>query len=169
MGTTSKDQSIKTDREIKPLYIFDIDGTLAFIEHRLNILKEENNPDKWKDFYKKCGDDKPNLPIISIMQRLALTGADIWFFTGRTEDVRDLTVEWLCKNTFDVIPVLPERLIMRQNGDFTPDHVLKEQWLNNMLDEDRNRLAAIFDDRDRVVEMWRNNGITCLQVAPGKF
>jgi len=27
----------------------------------------------------------------------------------------------------------------------------------------------VFDDRDKVVNMWRENGIPCLQVAPGNF
>jgi hypothetical protein len=26
-----------------------------------------------------------------------------------------------------------------------------------------------FDDRDKVVKMWRDNGIICFQVAPGDF
>jgi len=58
---------------------------------------------------------------------------------------------------------------MRRSGDFTPDDVLKKQWLDSMLPEDRERLVCVFDDRDRVVKMWRDNGVTCLQVAPGEF
>jgi hypothetical protein len=34
---------------------------------------------------------------------------------------------------------------------------------------DRERLVGAFDDRQRVVDMWRRNGITCFQVAPGDF
>lgn len=58
---------------------------------------------------------------------------------------------------------------MRVEGDYTPDDVLKRQWLDFMLDEDLARLVAVFDDRASVVQMWRNAGITCLQVAEGGF
>ena len=38
-----------------------------------------------------------------------------------------------------------------------------------MRPEDRARLVAVFEDRKRVVDMWRENGVTCYQVAPGDF
>ena len=38
-----------------------------------------------------------------------------------------------------------------------------------MSDEDKKRLICIFDDRNKVVNMWRSLGITCLQVANGDF
>jgi len=38
-----------------------------------------------------------------------------------------------------------------------------------MLTEDKSRLVAVFDDRDRVVKMWRDVGVTCFQVADGEF
>jgi len=60
-------------------------------------------------------------------------------------------------------------LTMREEGDFTPDDELKEKWLHGMLQEDRLRLVAVFDDRDRVVQMWRRNGYACFQVADGEF
>ena len=34
---------------------------------------------------------------------------------------------------------------------------------------ERNRLTAVFDDRDKVVQMWRENGVPCFQVAKGDF
>ena len=33
----------------------------------------------------------------------------------------------------------------------------------------RTSVAAVLDDRDSVVAMWRAMGLTCLQVAPGAF
>jgi hypothetical protein len=50
-----------------------------------------------------------------------------------------------------------------------PDDQLKESWLKAMSPEDRARLVMTFDDRDRVVAMWRRNGVVCAQVAPGDF
>jgi hypothetical protein len=50
-----------------------------------------------------------------------------------------------------------------------PDDELKESWLNNPEIIDKNRVVAVFDDRDKVVKMWRKNGIPCFQVAEGNF
>ena len=58
---------------------------------------------------------------------------------------------------------------MRAAGDYTADDVLKKQWFDGMLVDDRRRLVATFEDRDRVVAMWRAEGVTCFQVAPGEF
>ena len=48
-----------------------------------------------------------------------------------------------------------------------PDEKLKLQWLNEM--DWKDDVVAVFDDRDKVVNMWRENGLTCMQVAYGNF
>ena len=59
---------------------------------------------------------------------------------------------------------------MRGKGDYTPDEVLKLKWYNTFLSTDeRDRLVCIFDDRDKVVKMWRGLGVTCLQGNYGDF
>lgn len=157
---------------MRPLYIFDIDGTLCDIRHRLYLL-DTTNPDRWDKFYKACVYDKPNMPVVAVLQALLLDAEnDVWFFSGRSEDVRKETVAWLTKHTGFSTWTLehrPELLTMRPSKDYTEDHLMKEKWLLGMLDVDRDRLVCVFDDRKRVVDMWRNNGVTCLQVAPGEF
>lgn len=151
-----------------PLYIFDLDGTLALIEHRRHML-EWDLPEKWRHFYAACIYDEPNIPVIETMDRLSLT-ADIWIFSGRSDEVREQTIAWLAEHTSFLREELEgPMLTMRAAGDHTGDDKLKEQWLHGMLECDRERLVATFDDRDRVVEMWRRNGIACFQVAPGDF
>jgi FMN phosphatase YigB (HAD superfamily) len=34
----------------KPLYIFDLDGTLADCQHRTPILSETDDPNRWRRF-----------------------------------------------------------------------------------------------------------------------
>lgn len=156
---------------MRPLYIFDVDGTLALIDHRVHILDQKDNKDRWRQFYSLCDMDKPNRPVIQIMNNLLLLGAQVLLFSGRSEEVRGKTITWLAKHTGLTTPELQEPgfLTMREEMDYTPDHVLKEGWLDNMIEYDRQRIAAVFDDRDRVVSMWRRRGITCLQVANGDF
>lgn len=159
---------------MKPLYIFDLDGTLALIDHRRHFVERERGRQDWKGFYAACINDKPNLAVIRVMESLRRF-ADVWIFSGRSDEVREQTVVWLLNNTsfsrsdFDLAFGCQDILTMRQEGDYTPDDVLKRQWLDTMLTEDRRRLLAVFEDRDRVVEMWRSAGLTCFQVARGNF
>lgn len=153
----------------KPLYIFDLDGTLADISHRRHIIENDNKDStKWRRFYAACDNDSPNEPVIKVMESLRLF-ADIWIFSGRSSEVRDKTEAWLKHNTSLTDFDLQTCLVMRDEGDYTADDTLKETWLKQMLIDDRRRLVATFDDRDRVVQMWRKNGITCFQVADGGF
>ena len=154
---------------MKPLYIFDLDGTLALIEHRRHILAWDTR-DKWRHFYAACDKDEPNEPVVATMERLRHAGAEVWIFSGRSDEVRDKTVFWLAQNTsFMTHELQGPMLTMREAGDYTADDALKRQWLDSMLVDDRRRLVAAFDDRDRVVAMWRAAGVTCFQVAAGEF
>ena len=156
--------------DIKPIYIFDIDGTLANIEHRVPIL-DSKSKDKWRRFYDACDEDDPIWPVIDVMETLK-TVADILLFTGRTEAVREKTAEWISHHssfTYDELIEPSGVLTMRPNGDYTADHKLKELWLDMMLLEDRMRVHGVFDDRDSVVKMWRSKGLKCFQVDEGDF
>lgn len=149
------------------LYIFDLDGTVCNIDHRRGILDDTSNSHRWDDFYEACDKDTPNKPVVDVLMSLwGPGGNEVWFFSGRSEAVRDKTWRWLMKHA-----ILPNhfQLMMRPIGDSRPDDVLKQEFLDNMLVEDRERLVCVFDDRDKVVAMWRRNGVACFQVALGDF
>lgn len=186
---------------MKPLYIFDLDGTLALIEHRRHFLSKcgecggdgvienrDQNPKPtrnsevewidchsckgggkfkpdWKAFFAACIDDQPNTPVIDTLHALIEGGADVEVWSGRSSEVMEQTKQWLQ----DHLGVEDLRLCMRVEGDFTPDEILKRSWLESMSSRDRRRLVAVFDDRDKVVAMWRAAGVACFQVAPGEF
>ena len=156
--------------DIKPIYIFDIDGTLTDLEHRRHILDETSN-DKWSRFYDLCDQDAPIWPVIDVMETLK-TVADILLFTGRTEAVRCKTAAWLAHHssfTYEELQADTGIMTMRPDGNFRADHILKEMWLDQMVLEDRMRVHGVFDDRDSVVAMWRRKGLKCFQCAPGDF
>lgn len=153
---------------MRPLYIFDLDGTLALIDHRRPILDETKNPNRWRDFFLACTKDEPNGPVIRTMRRLQAF-ADVWIWSGRSDEVRSQTMEWIATYTSIAYPEIPEILRMRPASDHSPDELLKERWLCALSWPDRRRLEAVFDDRSKVVAMWRSYGIPCFQVAPGDF
>ncbi len=147
----------------RPLAIFDLDGTLALIEHRLHFIA--TRPKRWDSFFRACVDDAPNPPVIELARTLALdAGWEVWIWSGRSDVVRRETEAWLATHLGLDLPMR-----MRRDGDHQADVELKESWLLALPLEDRARLRFIVDDRASVVAMWRSHGVTCLQCAPGEF
>jgi len=65
-------------------------------------------------------------------------------------------------------------LKMRPTGKdfkFMPDDDLKKKWFNDLFptQDHVDDVVCVFDDRQKVVDMWRDMGLTCMQVAPGNF
>lgn len=156
----------------RPVYIFDLDGTISLNHHRAHFVEGENKD--WKSFFESCDKDQPNYPVIDTLRLLRKVG-EIWIWSGRSEDVREKTLDWLMNNrvidnrNYRSWYRNPNRFLMRKSGDYTPDHILKKQWLDNLHCSERRRLCAVFDDRKTVVDMWRDNGVACFQVADGNF
>ena len=63
---------------------------------------------------------------------------------------------------------LYERLYMRAEQDYRADDIVKSEILDQII-ADGFQPDMVFDDRNRVCDMWRERGIRCLQVAPGDF
>lgn len=59
-------------------------------------------------------------------------------------------------------------LLMRNKRDFRPDEVIKKEIFEKEIDPKYN-VICVFDDRDKVVKMWRDLGILCNQVYYGDF
>lgn len=160
---------------MRPLYIFDLDGTLALIEHRLHYIQGSRKD--WRAFFAAVGDDKPNLPVIRTLQSLRKAGAEIWIWSGRSDECQAETENWLyrhgCIKSSMFLhwePFRPfEAFRMRKAGDHRDDVVVKGEWLAEIDPPEWKRLTAVFDDRARVVQMWRDAGVPCFQVAPGEF
>lgn len=155
-----------------PLYVFDLDGTLFNCDHRTHILSGSSE-DKWREFYEAGRKDAPIEPIFKLMRSLLTSGAEVRFWSGRADFTKAFTIDMLAKygeidKSYLEFPGVME---LRQYDpvDKRNDDVMKLEIFNNLDPKDRDRLVCVFEDRQRVVDMWRANGITCLQVAPGDF
>ncbi|MEP0191783.1 MAG: HAD family acid phosphatase [Erythrobacter sp.] len=138
--------------------LFDIDGTLADIEHRRHLV-EGDNPD-WAKFFDLMGSDSVNLPVAELYLALwSSTSFECVLVSGRPEEYRPVTEQWL---TWNEIPF--NRLLMRRAKDNRKDAIVKEEILKQLLSEGAD-IAFTVDDRQSVVNMWRRNGITCFQCA----
>ena len=60
-------------------------------------------------------------------------------------------------------------LYMRDNKDFREDCLIKDDILKNKLNHIPIENLLVFDDRNSVVNNWREKRITCFQVANGNF
>ena len=145
--------------------IFDIDGTLADVSHRLHHLDGEKD---WNAFFRDMIDDQPVEPISRLARMLhhnAQAGRDIdavLIVTARPErpDWRQTTLDWLAAHE---IPY--SAIYMRPEGDMRSDHLVKRDMLQRILDDGYEPVLVI-DDRPQVVKMWRDHGIVTLQCAP---
>lgn len=141
--------------------IVDIDGTLADASHRMPFI--QSKPKNWKAFFTSMRKDLPIEQTILVVNSLWIGGHRIILASGRPQTYEPLTVEWLRKYR-----VHYDRLFMRPAGDTRPDDIVKRELLASIRADGYDPELAI-DDRDRVVAMWREEGIKCWQVAPGDF
>lgn len=147
-----------------PCYVFDLDGTLADLTHRLHFIQQEK-PD-WDGFFAACGGDTVIEPVATLFRELNSNERkdyDIVIMSGRSDAVADKTLEWL-----DANEIAGDWLFMRAEGDHRPDDVVKSELMDRLLSYDLKPIM-IFDDRKQVVDMWRSRGFLCAQVAEGNF
>lgn len=138
----------------KPLgFMVDIDGTVS--------LGGDRDP---YDFA-RCGEDLPNWPVIRAVNAKASAGYQPVYCSGREDSFWGITKDWLVRHVRGA-----ERapLFMRKTGDRRRDDVVKRDLFDEHI-RDRWNVVGVFDDRRRVVEMWRSMGLTVFHVAPGEF
>jgi hypothetical protein len=136
------------------LVVFDLDGTLANIEHRLGYVRSK--PKNWRAFDAGIPNDAVNPYTAAVFNAMYNEGHDIVFASGRSEDTRSATVAWLEANGF----WWPEaHLYMRKSGDYRGDDIVKREILAEIVADFGRKPDMVFDDRKRVVDMWRRNGI----------
>lgn len=141
--------------------IFDMDGTLADINHRRHFV--ERKPKDWNSFYEGMIGDTPIQPVVMMAQLLKSAGHRIIIATGRPSKYNNITLQFLQYND---IPY--DAAYLRTDKDYRPDTVVKENMLRKMRLNGYDPTIA-FDDRKSVVEMWRANGLFVFQVDEGNF
>lgn len=147
----SKDQAI----------IVDLDGTLCDVEHRVHHVKSK--PKNWNAFNEAMGKDEPYYWCLELIAAMKSRGYKIYFVTGREENFRSLTTQWL-----DYHSICYDELYMRRDQDFRDDAEVKEEIYVKEIVE-KSQVLFVVDDRKSVVERWRKMGLTCLQCALGDF
>jgi FMN phosphatase YigB (HAD superfamily) len=141
------------------IVIFDIDGTLADVSERVHHLKKK--PKDWNAFFGGMAQDKAIRSMVRLCKILNSSGVRVVLCSGRSEEHRKETVEWLTRQGVDY-----HALLLRRDGDRRSDVVVKREMLAGI---DKRKVLFVVEDRSRVVQMWRSEGLVCLQCAPGEF
>lgn len=129
----------------------DLDGTLAWLNGRSPFS------------YTKCDTDLLNPHIAKILDRFTSTHKII-LITGRVESCRSQTEKWLKQNKvhFDFLYMKPDAEVSRKDTETKKE--IFEKYIRN-----RYNVEFVLEDRDRIVQLWRELGLICLQVAEGAF
>lgn len=135
--------------------IFDLDGTIANIDHRTHFVRGGKRD--WDAFFAACVYDSGVDHVIKTFHAHVQAGHKVRIWSARSDAVRAQTENWLSDMGID--PCYLQH--MRAAGDSTPDVELKRYWLN----QEYERPDLVYDDRQRVVNMWRAEGIPCFQVV----
>ena len=165
--------------------IFDLDGTIANIDKRRDMSKKIDGSMDWDTFFhpSHISFDTPNPQVIKSAQLFKADGFKIFIFSGRNDRSFHATKQWLKTHNvpFDLLVMRPDKFkdeswpvahgnkaTPKMRG--MPDEVLKKKMVLEFIgDEWRSEVFCVFDDRQKVVDMWRDLGLTCFQVAPGDF
>lgn len=138
--------------------IVDIDGTLAHMNGRSPYD------------YSKVGTDIVDENVRDVVLRyysrdvmMEIPDTYIIIVSGREDACRAETEKWLQDNR---IPY--DEFYMRQTGDNRNDAIVKKEIYEEFI-KPRFNVRFVLDDRDRVVKMWREEGLKVLQVAEGDF
>lgn len=135
-----------------PAIMCDIDGTLAL------------KGDRPFNDYDRVGEDDICNPVKEVLVKFSETH-HIILISGRENKryCRSITEYWL-----KAYNVPYNDLFMREFKDFRPDDQVKKEIFEKFVKPFYDVLFVI-DDRDKVVRMWRDIGVTCFQCAYGDF
>jgi hypothetical protein len=129
------------------LAVFDIDGVVADVRHRLHHLHRHK---AWGAFFEAAHADS----LLAVGARLVRELADrheIVWLTGRPEWLRGVTREWLTEHA------LPgTELHMRPDGDYRPARIYKLDVLGGLASRE---IAAFVDDDREVIDAALDAGV----------
>lgn len=146
--------------------IVDIDGTVA--------LRNNRSPFD----YARVGEDSVDHRMAHLLRNLICECEeyDVFFVTGReaVDNCREDTIKWINDNIYShtwegiMGPEYNWKLFMRDEGDHRSDEIVKKEIYENHIAPYYD-VVCVFEDRNRVVKMWRSLGLLVAQVWDGDF
>jgi hypothetical protein len=138
------------DENLPDCVVCDIDGTIALMQNRSPYDLD------------RVDEDLVNEPIANLLAEIGY-GIEIFLVSGREEKCREKTESWLEDND-----IVFSELLMRKTSDFRKDAIVKKEIYDEHI-KGKYNVLYVLDDRNQVVKMWREQGLTVLQVNDGDF
>jgi phosphoglycolate phosphatase-like HAD superfamily hydrolase len=132
----------------RPLAVFDVDGVLADVRHRLHHLSA--TPKRWNRFFAEAPADPPLTTGITLARESALE-CEVMYLTGRPEQCREDTLAW-----FEAHGLPLGRLTMRGVRDRRPARVTKPETLSRLAEG--RTVALVVDDDEQVCDAYEAAG-----------
>jgi phosphoglycolate phosphatase-like HAD superfamily hydrolase len=135
------------------LAVFDVDGVLADVRHRLHHVA--SRPKDWEAFFGAAPLDPPLAEGIAAVAAATRAGHAIAYLTGRPERCRAATLRWLADQGLP-----PGALHMRADTDRRPARITKVAALRRLARD--ASIVAFVDDDAAVVGAVRAAGFPVL-------
>jgi hypothetical protein len=128
--------TVRDDLAVRPLAVFDVDGVVADVRHRLHHIARP--PKNWRRFFAAAGGDPALAVGVSLAREYARDHRLVWL-TGRPEYLRPVTEQLLTRHNLPVT-----ELLMRPPGDRRPARDYKASRLARLAET--GEVAVIVDD-----------------------
>jgi hypothetical protein len=139
---------------MRDVIAFDFDGTLIDLDPIGHLWGD------WDNFHVASFDCPAREGIVALAKRMQLI-SHVVVVTGKPDAYRSKMIGWLSLHG-----IMPDELLMRPAGSMMPDAELKPALMFDCFGPDwKDRLIAVIEDRDKMVDAWRAEGVTCLQAA----
>lgn len=155
------------------IVICDLDGTLCDCEHRRHHV--QTTPKNWPGFFEDIDKDSIVESTHTLLKEFVRAGKKILFVSARPENHRKKTETWLKEHNFFLAYdegqqrnpecIVYYGLLMRPSGDSRADTLVKKNILDKYID--KKWIHVVIDDRPCIVEMWRSEGLTVIDVGDG--
>ena len=143
----------------KPIYIFDLDGTVVDSSHRFTGTAEGKvDLAKWIEDSTRENIFKDSLlPLAKFMKALMKANQNVWICTARN----------MSKDDFDFLAekgIKAKTILCRKDGDHRADAEMKTAKLKRLfnLKQFQNAEKIMFDDNESIQKEMPKIGINCL-------
>ncbi len=137
--------------------ILDLDGTLVDTSGVEHLLEDEDRD--FRAFQEAAVGCPPNPAMVEVAREQAAAGRAVLVVSSREFIWLDATLDWLVAHD-----VPHDEVYLRIVADYRPDVEVKSDILAE-IEADGFAVREAWDDKERVVAMWTEHGITAHHVG----
>ena len=142
--------------------VVDIDGVIADASNRQHHLNNPQGKRDWKAFFGAVGADEPLTEVPRLLHLLA-PDVTVVLLSARPAWVFDITHEWLLRHE-----IRWDLLVLRSERDRRDAPVFKREVVG-ALRQGGYAVELAFDDDQRIIDMYRTEGVRTLYVPSGYY